>query len=222
MLKYFMAEGIVTSQPILVASQDVEPSKFVSELPAVVNDLDLQTETTNLEDMKIAWRYQNMRVVDSSPTGNQVFGHFYDLTKSMQQEFLEQADIKEWHRDNVEGQNTMFENTAYADLLCNIQETLRNGKYSINETPENRKILRIAIHSLGSRLWLCNTTDSSYRDLFKFLYCTRALLRNSYAVCLITTPVITFGNNVGLRHLSDCFNEQFDNVWFSGCCCREN
>ncbi|XP_014478886.1 PREDICTED: elongator complex protein 4 isoform X2 [Dinoponera quadriceps] len=203
MLKYFVAEGVVTSQPVLVASQDVEPSKFVSELPAVVNDL--ETEVTNSDHMKIAWRYQNMRVVDSSPTGSQAFGHFYDLTKSMQQELLEQADIKEWHQGDR--QNDTFENTAYSDLLRTVQETLHNGEYSVDETPEKRKILRIAIHSLGSRLWLCDTVDSSRCDLFKFLYCLRALLRNSYAVGLITTPVNTFGNNDAvverIEHMSD-------------------
>ncbi|XP_032678669.1 elongator complex protein 4 isoform X2 [Odontomachus brunneus] len=192
MLKYFMAEGVVTSQPILIASQDVQPSKLVSELPAVINDSNLQTEVTSAEHMKIAWRYQNMKAVDSSPTGSQVFGHFYDLTKSMQQELLEQAYIQEWHQDNLQGQNNMFENIAYADLLHTIQETLHNGKYSVDATPEKRNILRIAIHSLGSRLWLCDTTDSSNRDLLKFLYCLRSLLRNSYAVGLITIPVNNF------------------------------
>ncbi|XP_025160491.1 elongator complex protein 4 isoform X2 [Harpegnathos saltator] len=196
MLKYFIAEGIVTSQPVLVASQDIQPSRLISELPAVVNDSDSQAKAINLEQMEIAWRYQNMRVVDSSPTGSQVFGHFYDLTKSMQHEVLEQADIKEWHQDDLEGQNSMFENIAYADLLHTIQKTLHDGKYSVNETPEKRKILRIAIHSLGSRLWLCNRINSSHRDLLKFLYCLRALLRNSYAVGLITTPINTFNNTI--------------------------
>lgn len=196
MLKYFMAEGVITSQPVLVASQDVQPSKLVSELPAVINDTESQTEAASAEHMKIAWRYQNMKVVDSSPTGSQVFGHFYDLTKSMQSELLQQANIQEWHQDNLQGHNNTFENIAYAHLLYTIQETLHNGKYSVDETPEKRNILRIAIHSLGSRLWLCDTVDSSNRDLLKFLYCLRALLRNSYAVGLITIPVNNFDSSV--------------------------
>lgn len=203
MLKYFIAEGIITSQPVLFASQNIQPSKFVSELPAVVNNLDLQREeatSSHTEHMQIAWRYQNMKVIETSPTGSQVFGHFYDLTKPMQQELLEQADIKSWHQSNLQGQNNMFENTAYVDLLCTIQETLHKGKYYINETSKE-KILRIAIHAVASRLWLCDTADSSHRDLFKFLYCLKALLRNSYAVCLITTPVNTFGSNVGFENL---------------------
>lgn len=195
-----MAEGVVTSQPVLIASQDIQPSKLVSELPAVINDSDTQRETISSEHMKIAWRYQNMKVVDSSPTGNQIFGHFYDLTKSMQQEILEQANIQEWHQDNLQGHNNTFENVAYANLLLTIQQTLHNGRYSVDETPEKRNILRIAIHSLGSRLWLCDSMKSSNRDLLKFLYCLRSLLRNSYAVALITTPVKNFDNTVSLKN----------------------
>lgn len=208
MLKYFMAEGIVTSQPLLVASQNVEPSEFVSELPAVITNTEPQAEVTNThEQIRIAWRYQNMKLVDSSPGGSQAFGHFYDLTKSMQQEFLQAADITKWHESSLQTQNTLFENPAYADLLNTIQQTLETGEYLISKTPEKRKILRIAIHSLGSRLWLCDREDSTHRDLLKFFYCFRALLRNSYAVGLITIPVNNFDNNntfVGrIEHMSD-------------------
>ncbi|KAL6427988.1 hypothetical protein ACFW04_008412 [Cataglyphis niger] len=204
-----MAEGIVTSQPILIASQDVQPSQFVSELPAVINDSDLYTKTIDNADeqMKIAWRYQNMKIIDSSPMANQIFGHYYDLSKPMQQDLLEQADIKQWYENNLQGQNNLFENTAYTDLLYTIQETLHNGQYFISETTEKKKILRIIIHSLGSRLWLSDTEKSSNRDLLKFLYCFRALLRNSYAVGIITVPISNFDNTDAvierIEHLSD-------------------
>lgn len=199
-----MAEGVVTSQPILVASQDVQPSQFVSELPAVIKDSDLHTKAVDNvdEQMKIAWRYQNMKVVGSSPTGNQIFGHYYDLTKPMQQDLLEHAEIKQWHENNLQQQSNMFENTAYTDLLLTVQETLQNGQYFISETTDKKKILRIAIHSLGSRLWLSDTEESSNRDFLKFLYCFRALLRNSYAVGVITVPIINFDNTVSLNMIS--------------------
>lgn len=198
MLKYFMAEGIVISQPLLVASQDINPCQLVSELPAVINDSESHSKTAhNANDqMTIAWRYQNMKLVDSSPTGSQTFGHFYDFTKPMQQDLLEQATIKQWHESNLQERNNMFENTAYSSLLRVIKETLQDGQYLLSETADKRKILRIAVHSLGSRLWLSNTEESSSRDLLKFLYCFRALLRNSYAVGVVTIPVETFDNIV--------------------------
>ncbi|XP_020285862.1 elongator complex protein 4 [Pseudomyrmex gracilis] len=209
MLKYFMAEGIVISQPLLVASQDVKPRQLISELPAVINDSESHSKPAhNANDqMKIAWRYQNMKLVDSSPTGSQMFGHFFDLTKSMQQDLLEQATIKQWHENNPQEQNNMFENNAYGSLLHVIQETLQDGQYLLSETVDKKKILRIAVHSLGSRLWLSNTEESSKRDLLKFLYCFRALLRNSYAVGVVTIPVDTFDNIDAVversEHMSD-------------------
>lgn len=213
MLKYFMAEGVVTSQPLLVASQNVEPSQFVSELPAVINDTAPQMEVPNVDgQMRIAWRYQNMKIVDSSPTGSQAFGHFYDLTKSMQQEFLKDANVTNWQKSNVEERSSIFENTAYTDLLCTIQETLENGQYFLSQAPEKRKILRIAIHSVGSRLWLCDRKDSTHRDLLKFFYCFRALLRNSYAVGLITIPANNFDNTVGSEGLLLLYVDRFYSV----------
>jgi len=208
MLKYFMAEGIVTSQPLLVASQDMEPAQFISELPAMTSESESckKTDSTMNEQMKIAWRYQNMKVIDSSPAGGQMFGHFYDLTSRMQPDLLKSANIKQWHECDSQKQNDMFTNAAYFDLLYSIQNTLRDGQYLLSETPSQRNILRITLHSLGSRLWLSDTDDSSNHDLFKFFYCFRALLRNSYAVGVITIPANNFDdvssfNNSSLPNL---------------------
>ncbi|XP_012523431.1 elongator complex protein 4 [Monomorium pharaonis] len=212
-IKYFMAEGIVVSQPVLIASQDVQPSQLVSGLPAVVDDSDSEKRTKTVdnanEPMKIAWRYQNMKLLDPTPTGDQVFGHYYNLTKPMQQDVLECADIKQWQY-NEEGtldENSIFKNAAYADLLYTIEKILRNQKYYLSQAPDQKKILRIAIHSLGSRLWLSDTKEDSNCDLLKFLYCFRALLRNSYAVGVITIPVTNFDNTDSIieriEHLSD-------------------
>lgn len=209
MFKYFLAEGVVTSQPLLIASQDHQPSQFVSELPAVIIDSECHTKTLDNgnEEMKIAWRYQNMKLVNSSPAEDHMFGHFYDLRKSMQPDLLKDADIKQWHESNLQEQNNTFENIAYTDLLRTIQEMLHDGQYFISDTPNEKRILRIAIHCLGSRLWLSDAEESSTRDLLKFLYCFRALLRNSYAVGVITVPVNNFDNNDAfverIEHMSD-------------------
>jgi len=215
-LKYFMAEGVVVSQPVLIASQDVEPSQFVSGLPAVINDSEKCTKTLNNVDepMKIAWRYQNMKVIDSTPTGGQIFGHYYDLTKLMQKDLLDHADIKQWQVNEETSLNeiNIFKNTAYTDLLCTIERTLRDGQYFLSEAPEQKKILRIVIHSLGSRLWLGDTEKDSNCDLLKFLYCFRALLRNSYAVGVITIPVNNFDNTVSIENLFSLYNDQSYNI----------
>ncbi|XP_011166689.1 elongator complex protein 4 [Solenopsis invicta] len=210
-LKYFMSEGVVVSQPILIASQDVQPSQLVLELPTVTDDSEKHTKTTNdnVEPMKIAWRYQNMKMVDPTPMGDQTFGHYYDLTKPMQRDVLERADIKQWqyNEEMTLNENNKFKNAAYTDLLYTVERTLRDGQYYLSEAPDQKKILRIAIHSLGSRLWLNDTEKDSNSDLLKFLYCFRALLRNSYAVGVVTIPINNFDNTdiviERTEHLSD-------------------
>lgn len=198
------------SQPVLIASQDVQPSQLVSGLPAVIDDSkkcsEKRTKITNNVDepMKIAWRYQNMKIVEPIPVGGQTFGHYYDLTKQMQQDLLECADIKQWqnNEETTLDKNSKFENAAYADLLCTIGKTLRDGKHFLSEAQDEKtKILRIAIHSLGSRLWLDDTEKKSTCDLLKFLYCFRALLRQSYAVGVVTVPVNNFDNTVSIKKI---------------------
>ncbi|KAG7204657.1 hypothetical protein KM043_005072 [Ampulex compressa] len=164
MLKYFMAEGIVTSQPLIVGSLDVKPSQLIQEMPAVAADSIPRGESQNAnEQMMIAWRYQNLKIIDSSPMG------------------------------------------CYRKCKYCAMKTLKSGQYGISETPEKRQLLRIAIHSLGSRLWLCDSEDQSHRDLIKFLYYLRTLLRNSYAVAAITIPVDNFDN-------TDCVIERVEHI----------
>ncbi|XP_011861004.1 PREDICTED: elongator complex protein 4 [Vollenhovia emeryi] len=212
MLKYFMAEGVVISQPLLIASQDAQSSQLVSGLPAVVDDSEERTKATDNanEPMKIAWRYQNMKLVDPTPAGGRIFGHYYDLSKLMPRDLLERSDIKQWqnNEETTMDKNGKFQNAAYTDLLCTVERTLRDGQHFLSDAQDGKtKILRIAIHSLGSRLWLSNTEEDSNRDLLKFLYCFRALLRQSYAVGVITIPVNNFDNTDNvierLEHLSD-------------------
>lgn len=192
-----MAESVVTAQPLLICSKDIEPSQLISEMPAVITDTASIDQSSNSdEQMQIAWRYQNMKIVDTCPTGGQDFAHLYDLTKTMEKEAIEKADIIQWYDDSFPEKGTVFNNMTYLNLLKHIQETLKQGQYSVSETPTKRQVLRIAIHSLGSTLWCSDSEAESHHDLLKFLYYFRALLRYSYAVGVITIPVECFDNSV--------------------------
>lgn len=197
MLKYFMAEGVVSSHPLFVASRDSRPAQLISEMPAVVTESSTLPDSKTMDpQMQIAWRYQNMKVVDSSPTGSQAFGHFYDLTKQMDMEAIVEADITLWDGENGKWQAEAFENSAYVDLLKSIQDTLKAGEFLVSANPQKRNILRIAIQSVGSRLWLSDTEDATHNDLLRFLYCFRAIMRSAYAVATITVPTLNFDNSV--------------------------
>lgn len=197
MSKYFMAESVVTSQPLLVASKDVKPSHFVADMPAVITDSASTDQPRHPdEQMQIAWRYQNMKVIDSASSGGQTFGHSYDPTKTMEKETIEKANITQWYDDSCPTRDDVFENSSYTKLLKCVQETLKKGEYSISKTPAKRQVLRIAIHSLGSRLWFADSENSSQQDLLKFLYLLRSLLRYSYAVAVITVPAECLSSSV--------------------------
>lgn len=202
-----MAEGVVSSHPLFVASRDSRPAQLISEMPAPVSatPMTLDPRATDSQ-MQIAWRYQNMRMVESSPTGSQAFGHFYDLTKQMDKEIIDDAEIIQWDGENGKWQADGFENSAYVDLLKNIQQTMKNGDFLVSANPEKRNILRIALHSIGSRLWLSDTEEATHNDLLRFLYCFRAIMRSAYAVATITVPTLNFDNSV-----RSVFTQSFEN-----------
>lgn len=88
-------------------------------------------------------------------------------------------------------------------MLQHIRERVKSGEYFTNADPEKRNILRIALANIGSPMWKCAETIS---DLCKFLYSLRALVRTTYAVCLLTVPwyllkVCNFLENFLFLHL---------------------
>lgn len=91
----------------------------------------------------------------------------------------------------VVGPNT-FSNVAYHDLLQSIKNKIKEGKFFLKDKTDKRSVLRIAIYSLGSPLWLPNKgslyTINKSRDLDMFVFCLRALLRSALAVALISIP----------------------------------
>ena len=68
----------------------------VNELPAPVQPENSVSTDDAGGQMTIAWRYQNLRNVDSSPT-NTVFGHNFDLKKVIDDELLKKSDISFWN-----------------------------------------------------------------------------------------------------------------------------
>lgn len=195
MFKYFIAEGVVNKHSSFIASQDTNPHQIISDLPAVEEaslSSTKKVDNSNKDEMKIAWRYQNMKIFDSSPHESSAFGHYYDLTRKMSKETLESVSIESWDGENIKSQCHTFENNAYMDLLLSIDKTITSGEFSVLQVPKTRNILRIGLQSLGSRLWLSDSEKKSQKDLLKFLYMFRALLRESFAVAVITIPALNF------------------------------
>lgn len=134
-------------------------------------------------------------VFQSSLPGGLKFGHYYDLTKMMDEKFVKGADkyLFDTHNECPKEQQTdNVMNPCYQKLLAKINAKVREGEFSTATTTSGkRNILRIGVHSLGSPLWGesgVRTDGSRDPSLPRFLYALRSIMRSAYAVCVLTVP----------------------------------
>ncbi|KAK9879287.1 hypothetical protein WA026_004138 [Henosepilachna vigintioctopunctata] len=214
MLKYFIAEGVVSKHSTFLASQDASPHEVIREIPAVIQfDEDRSSDFFKVrapeEKMKIAFRYSNLPTFEDEDRHIRI-GHFFDLTKPMPLTDIENADIYYWNGYRVENGASTFLNPAYNDLLRQIKDKIKDDKFFLKDNPEKKTILRISVHSLGSPFWLptrnpVHSVMDSSRDLNTFIFCLRALVRSALAVAVITIPSHLYHKNALERciHSSD-------------------
>ncbi|KAM5138797.1 elongator complex protein 4 isoform 2-T2 [Mantella aurantiaca] len=225
LLKYFMAEGVVSGHEIFVASANEDPQMTLKDLPAPLTDeLPKQDERkakseaseSTGDSMKIAWRYQNLPKVESVPLSSSRFGHYYDISKAMCPDMLQSVKTHCFHLPQVipleEIRSSSSKMTCdYSQLLHSIQQAVHQGGFDGSSPQRGEKnILRIGIQSLGSVLWgddICSDErPHNVHSLTRFLYALRGLLRSSLSVCFITVPAHLIQNKaitVRVRNLSD-------------------
>ncbi|NXQ59972.1 ELP4 protein, partial [Anthoscopus minutus] len=207
LFKYFLAEGIVCGHDLFVASAKEHPDNILKELPAPLLDdtcrKELGDEAAGVksedfqDSMKIAWRYQNLPKMETSPTTYTKFGHYYDASKKMSPELYQSV---KWHSfylcEELSREPEMKAwsmNSGYARLLQCIQKIIsQEGFDGSDPQKKQRNVLRIGIQSLGSIFWgddvCCSDTPEDPHSLTKFLYVLRGLLRKSLSACIITVP----------------------------------
>ncbi|KAJ8980744.1 hypothetical protein NQ317_011393 [Molorchus minor] len=109
-LKLFLntfAEGIAKKHSVFIASQDVNPSSIIKELPAVIEnepetDSKISKTCDGSDKMKIAFRYQNLPTVDSSTSNIKHIGHSFDLSRNMSLNDIENSEIYYWTGQRIE------------------------------------------------------------------------------------------------------------------------
>jgi elongator complex protein 4 len=172
--------------------------------------------------MKIAWRYQNLPKVQSSFSNR--FGHFFDLTSLMDPSRLASIDTTTF---DVSKQLTARNSTdLYRSLKTQIQSKIKGGNFSVDSqnSPQQRNVLRIALHSLGSPLWLDEGSSESPRSLPpppsptlpQFLHSLRGLLRRAYAVALVTVPTHLMQDPVYIRRIERLCDAAVRIISFAG------
>ncbi|KAK7913676.1 hypothetical protein WMY93_013887 [Mugilogobius chulae] len=206
-LKYFLAEGVVCQHELFFGSAQDSPDDILQELPSPIMDdvaIPKPVEHTRLsaepqdrvDAMKIAWRYQNLPKVQSTLTSSSRFGHYYDVSKTMEAEIRQAARCHYFYLPDHPKQ-TMSSHSptleSYSALLKSLQEVIQKEGFAVAaSSAKSRNILRIGLHSLGSSLWgddLCCCDNPKHpHALTNFLYGLRALLRSSLAVAVVTVP----------------------------------
>ncbi|XP_074660622.1 elongator complex protein 4-like [Tubulanus polymorphus] len=210
LLKYFLAEGVMSSHALFVASasdQNSASDLVLKELPGAILDdpggvnLDDNKSSDSVDDdkMKIAWRYEHLPQFQGTIKSHR-FGHYYDLTKSMDAQNLDRVDKTFFEAGDVFRDHDCYDrvnnsmNPVYHKLLTEIKEKITTGGFCTAKQSTERNILRIGVHSLGSPLWGETSHGGGSYDasLPQFLLALRGLMRTAFAVCVLTIPTHIF------------------------------
>uniref|UniRef100_A0A8C9YVP2 Elongator complex protein 4 n=1 Tax=Sander lucioperca TaxID=283035 RepID=A0A8C9YVP2_SANLU len=203
-LKYFLAEGVVCRHELFVAAAQDNPDdiyryerrcRLVCKLLGRKFVVPHLTQNS-LDAMKIAWRYQNLPKVQSALASSSRFGHYYDVSKTMEPEIRQAAKCHRFYPTEHPTQSSPTHSTmpeSYSALLKSLQEVIHREGFDVAAPmSKSRNILRIGLHSLGSALWgddlCCHDNPRNGHALTTFLYGLRALLRSSLSVAVVTVP----------------------------------
>uniref|UniRef100_A0A673GN21 Elongator complex protein 4 n=1 Tax=Sinocyclocheilus rhinocerous TaxID=307959 RepID=A0A673GN21_9TELE len=188
LLKYFLAEGVVCGHELFLASARDHPDD-------IIEGQSQPSDPENPGTMKIAWRYQNQPKVQTALASSVRFGHYYDVSKTMEPELRQAAKCHSFYQLQETPVTTGSSPlpSPYHALLKSIQTVIRKEGFD-GSTPQSkvRNVLRLGIHSLGSVLWgddvCCKDNPAHCHALTTFLYILRGLLRTSLSVAMVTVP----------------------------------
>ncbi|XP_006818457.1 elongator complex protein 4-like [Saccoglossus kowalevskii] len=152
LVKYFLAEGIVSGHEIFLAAADKRPDCTLKDLPHPL-DVDLvksvyeeREERDSGEKMKIAWRYESLPKHQSSQSGLH-FGHYYDLSKTMKEELVTSVKCTCFYAQDRHLQQNLKSscnmNPYYEELLHSIQRQIITNGYNSPSTDDESYIHRI-------------------------------------------------------------------------------
>lgn len=167
------------------------------------NQRQAQAETSS-NDLRIAFRYQDLPKIDSVQRGHQI-GVTYDLNKKYPKDVVESyGNVKFFTFKDLQQQ---YPKSAFECVIEDLHKVVKEN---------SSNLLRICINSIGSPLWY--SEDFSVQ-LLKFLAQLKSITRYYNVVCYMTMPLHLI-NQIDetlifrIRRLVDCnINlESFNNV----------
>ncbi|XP_068144667.1 elongator complex protein 4 [Drosophila tropicalis] len=126
--KYFLAEGVLSKQKIFLGSLDDLPAEMLRRLPRPLTDVEIeveqlqeevQSEPLDKNGLRIAWRYNDLPLVNSEQAPTKI-GHHFNLMEHMDPKKLYYANTTVW-----DGYKTI-----------GVQEDLSSSSTSVNEAPK--------------------------------------------------------------------------------------
>ncbi|XP_066503267.1 elongator complex protein 4 [Hoplias malabaricus] len=196
LMKCYLAEGVVCGHQLYLASAQERPDDIIQDLPCPVSEevSDSPVGSDSPDEMRIAWRYQNLPKVSSELSSLSQFGHNFDVSRKMASQTLQDARFHTFYLP--EETQTQTHNRCvgpYEGLLKSIQEVIQGEGFDGSVSQGKvRNVLRLGLHSLGSTLWgddICVSESPAHSHaLTSFLYSLRALLRSSLSVAVVTVP----------------------------------
>lgn len=161
------------------------------------------------DEMRIAWRYNNLNKVDSEQGGTSQTdaknSYTFDLSQSIDDGALKDLDVTLFGKDESSNRhsdemNSIFHNPAYVSLIQKLRDKMTDSTFGVDSqtvvaistaaaTTSKKNLLRICIESLGSPLWY---DEHFARDFCLFLSVLKAAVRASLSVCCITVPAYLF------------------------------
>nr|XP_046240766.1 elongator complex protein 4 isoform X2 [Scatophagus argus] len=153
-LKYFLAEGVVCQHELFVAAAQDNPDDILQELPSpILDDVAVHKPVEqprlscepqdSLDAMKIAWRYQNLPKVQSALASSSRFGHYYDVSKTMEPEIRQAAKCHRFYLPEHPTQSSPTHSTAlesYSALLKLLQEVIHKEGFDV-AAPMDRALM---------------------------------------------------------------------------------
>ena len=182
-LKYFMAQGVVCGHQGMIVSLDSDPNLFKDGLMGLSKSksgqnnqcLNDSKNTINIrskpmtrqlgelrnDQMKIAWRYQNLGSVSSDFYQNapvdQLYCSSFDLTTKLDKD---KDDLLKTVDESV------LENQSQEGIFLNLLKLIKSELESLSSIKKDspKSVLRIGIDSFGSSLWpdLKNLSNQEY------------------------------------------------------------
>lgn len=181
--KYFLAEGVQKKNYCLSASMNENPWDLLNSLPSPVvetRDSSDATVMANKDELKIAWRYENLSLDTEKEKGNT-----FDLSSPYCLTEAQKNNITVWDGETLptslsEG---TFQNPWCLSLVHSVMQAIT--KWNL-DSGSSSNVLRIVVSSFGSPFWHLDKKNTT--DLTSTLLLLKSLVRSANAVIVVTIP----------------------------------